>query len=56
MIPRVRLLGAYCGRHLLMTEFGVFTMNQPVRVTVLRVGPRELNHDPLSKVLIDSID
>ena len=56
MIPRVRLLGAYCGRHLLMTEFWVFTVNQPVRVTVLRVRPREVDHDPLSKVLIDVID
>ena len=30
MIPRIRLLGGYCGRHVLMTEFGVFTVNQPV--------------------------
>ena len=30
MIPRIRLLGGYCGRHLLMTEFGVFTVNPPV--------------------------
>ena len=30
MIPCMRLLGAYCGRHLLMTQFWVFTVNKPV--------------------------
>ena len=30
MIPRMRLLGAYCGRHLLMTQFWVFPVNRLV--------------------------
>ena len=42
MIPRIRLLGAYCGRHLLMTEFWVFTVNQPVTWLELWFGIRDV--------------
>ena len=35
MIPCMRLLGAYCERHLLMTQFWVFTVNQPVLFSIL---------------------